>query len=82
MCPRVGDGRVEDDTDGFLAVDLLGVVGIGTALVQTGGVYAKVQEGLCSILVDVIPGSTLGAVFLLYPVEELVVLASNDTSIL
>ena len=34
-----------------------------------------------SILVDVIPGSTLGAVFLLYPVEELVVLASNDTSI-
>ena len=81
VCPRVGDSRVEDDTDGFLAVDLLGVVGTGIALVQTGGVYAKMQEGLCSILVDVIPGSTLGAVCLLYPVEELVVLASNDTSV-
>ena len=79
--PGVGDGRVEDHADGFLAVHFLGVIGLSAALFQAGGVNAEVQEGLGSGLVQIIPGSGLAAVLVLYAVEEFVILAGDDTGV-
>ena len=77
MRPRMGDRGVEDNADGILAVYSRVVVGVAFALVKTFGVLAKVQEGLCGDLIDVIARSGVAAVCLKHGVEELVILARN-----
>ena len=81
MGPGVDDCGIVDDADALLAVNGIGVDGVGLAQLLAGGILAEVQDGLRVLVVNIILGQGGVAVGIRVIEEPLVVLTGDNAHI-